>query len=147
MPDIARLDASLGTRVPLRILLVDDEAVNRRVMVRLLERFGYHADAAEDGARAVEAARTNAYDLILMDLHMPVLGGAEAAMRIRELPATGARPRIVALTASDAEESRAAGFAAGMDDVLIKPVAAEDLQAALVRAAGGYRGAPRPARS
>ena len=147
MPDLPRLDASLGTRLPLRILLVDDEAVNRRVMRRLLERLGYHADEASDGERAVEAARAQAYDLIFMDLQMPVLDGKEATMRIRELPATGVRPRIVALTASDAEESRPTCLAAGMDDVLTKPVGGKDLEAALVRAAGGYRGAHRATHS
>jgi CheY-like chemotaxis protein len=147
MTDLPRIDAPLGSRLPLRILLVDDEAVNRRVMLRLLDRFGYRADAAEDGALAVEAARATPYDLILMDLQMPVLDGAEAARRIRAASPAGSHPRIVALTAADAEESRAACLAAGMDDVLTKPVAAADLEATLLRAAGGRRGARRAAPS
>jgi CheY-like chemotaxis protein len=144
MADGSRPDAPLGARLPLRILLVEDEAVNRRVMLRQLERLGYHADSAADGLQAVEAARAKPYDLIFMDLQMPELDGAGAARRIRELPGAW-RPRIVALTGDEGDEVRASSAAAGMDDLLTKPVSPADLHAALVRAAGGYRGARRRA--
>jgi CheY-like chemotaxis protein len=148
MPDLSRTeDTPLGKRLPLRILLVEDEAVNRRVTLRRLERMGYRADTASDGAEAVEAARAKAYDLILMDLQMPEMDGGTAVRRIRELPARGTRPRIVALTGDEPDDVRAACEAAGMDDVLGKPVSPAELRAAILRAAPGYRGTSRAAPS
>jgi CheY-like chemotaxis protein len=134
-------------RFPLRILLAEDESVNLRVTLRLIERLGYHADAVADGLAAFEAVRERGYDLVLMDLQMPEMDGRTATRRIRELPAARGRPRIVALTAEDTPEARAECTACGMDDFLVKPVTAAELKAVIARATGGARPSRRTSTS
>ncbi|MCK6548046.1 ATP-binding protein [Myxococcota bacterium] len=102
------------------ILLAEDNRVNQKVIVHLLERLGHRCDVAANGLRAVEAARAHEYRLILMDCQMPEMDGYEAARKIREL--RGASVRIVALTAHALEEDRARTFEAGMDDHASKPL-------------------------
>ncbi|MBK1615303.1 hypothetical protein CKO44_17725 [Rubrivivax gelatinosus] len=109
-----------------RVLLVDDEPVNREVALAMLQIVFDTVAVAEDGNQAVEMAQAQAYDLILMDMQMPGLGGLEATRRIRQLPAH-ADTVIVALTANAFAEERVACFEAGMDEFLAKPVRAEDL--------------------
>ncbi|HET7813225.1 MAG TPA: response regulator, partial [Candidatus Baltobacteraceae bacterium] len=122
----------------LRILLVEDNAVNRDVALRQLQKLGYAADEAVNGREAVERAQREAYDVILMDSQMPVMDGLEATRAIRKAEArTGRRSRIVAMTANALAEDRAACFAAGMDDYLSKPVTLSALGEALTRAQGG----------
>ncbi|MGF1510416.1 MAG: response regulator [Myxococcota bacterium] len=114
------------------VLVVDDNAINRKVAERMLERLGYDAATAENGAVAVEMASTGRYGAILMDCHMPVMDGLEATRRLRALPwKPGRAPRIIALTASAMEQDRAACLAAGMDDFLEKPLNIERLRTAL----------------
>ena len=126
------IDADLGRRLPMRILLAEDNPVNRKLALRLLERMGYAADVAGNGLEAIEALETKPYDLVLMDVQMPELDGLEATRRIRaKWP--GAGPRIVAMTANALSEDREACFAAGMDDYLSKPIRVEELAAALER--------------
>ncbi len=117
-------DAGLGRRHPLRILVAEDNELNRDLILEFLAAFGYTATMACDGAEAVAAAEAAAYDLILMDVEMPKLDGMEATERIRRLHG---RPRIVALTAHATKSIRDGCTAAGMDDVMTKPVAPEDL--------------------
>jgi len=113
-----------------RILLVEDNAVNRDVAKEMLRVMGCCVDTAEDGDEAVEAVRDRAYDLILMDCHMPIVDGFEATALIRRKeavdPAKTHRP-IIALTADAVEGDREKCLAAGMDDYLAKPFAQEDL--------------------
>jgi CheY-like chemotaxis protein len=96
----------------------------------LLERMGYRADVAGDGREAVAALAQRRYDLVLMDVEMPVMDGVEATRQIRALPRY-AQPRIVGLTANVAPEDRATYLAAGMDDCLVKPIRTAELRAAL----------------
>ncbi|MGA3019741.1 MAG: ATP-binding protein [Bryobacteraceae bacterium] len=112
----------------LRILLAEDNAINRTVAVRLLERMGHRVDVAVDGAQAVAAVSLERYDLVLMDCQMPVMDGYAAAREIRrlKLPAT---PPIVALTANAMAEDRQRCLEAGMDDYLAKPISLERLAA------------------
>jgi signal transduction histidine kinase/ActR/RegA family two-component response regulator len=112
----------------LRILLAEDNVINRTVAVRLLERMGHRVDAAADGAQAVAAVSRERYDLVLMDCQMPVMDGYAAAREIRslKLPAT---PPIVALTANAMAEDRRRCLEAGMDDYLAKPITLERLNA------------------
>ena len=113
----------------LRVLLVEDDPVNRMVALHMLRRLGIEPDVATDGAEAVTHASANEYDLILMDVHMPIMDGITATNEIRNLP--GRRPRIVALTANVLEGDRARMMDAGMDAYLSKPYRLEDIDGAL----------------
>jgi CheY-like chemotaxis protein len=128
------MDPDLGKRYPLRILLAEDNPVNRKLALRLLERMGYSADVATNGVEAVDAAGGGGYDLVLMDVQMPEMDGLEATRRIRATHHDG-QPRIVAMTANALSEDRDACLAAGMDDYLSKPIRVEELAAALQRSA------------
>lgn len=114
-----------------RILMADDAPANRELVTAILGGMGLSVDAVEDGAAAVEAARTGAYDLILMDVHMPVMDGLDATRAIRALPGPAARAPIVALTANVQAEHVRRCLDAGMDDHLAKPVELRALAAAL----------------
>jgi signal transduction histidine kinase/HPt (histidine-containing phosphotransfer) domain-containing protein/ActR/RegA family two-component response regulator len=130
----------LAERLPLRILLAEDNSVNQRVGLLMLERMGYLADVAGNGSEVLEALYRQPYDLILMDVQMPGLDGLEATRRIRaEFPREW-QPRIVAMTANVLREQREACLIAGMDDFVQKPVAFDDLRTALARC-----GRPEPA--
>jgi signal transduction histidine kinase/CheY-like chemotaxis protein len=116
---------------PLRVLVAEDNQVNQKVAQLMLARLGHRVDTVANGLEAVEALRRANYDVVLMDVQMPVLDGLEATRRIRaELPADR-QPHIVAMTASVLVEDRTACRAAGMDDYLAKPVRAPELTAAL----------------
>jgi signal transduction histidine kinase/CheY-like chemotaxis protein/HPt (histidine-containing phosphotransfer) domain-containing protein len=106
-----------------RVLLVEDNEVNQEVTLEILRELGLRPDLAEHGARAVEMARQNAYDLILMDVQMPVMDGLEATRAIRRLPSYAKVP-ILALTANAFEEDRQRCLEAGMNAHLGKPVPA-----------------------
>ncbi len=119
---------------PLRILLADDSAVNRRLCELMLRRLGYEPESAVDGQEALERQRQLDPDLILMDVQMPRLDGLEATRRIRSATGGAERPWIVAVTAFTSVEDRAAALQAGMNEVLGKPLKSEPLTASLVRA-------------
>ena len=110
------------TAQALRILLADDNAVDRKLSVRVLAQLGYEADVVSNGAEALQALQRKTYDLLLTDLQMPEMDGTELARRLCERWPPAERPRIVALTAGDAPEDRALCLAAGMDDCLSKPI-------------------------
>jgi signal transduction histidine kinase/CheY-like chemotaxis protein/HPt (histidine-containing phosphotransfer) domain-containing protein len=135
---------NLSERLPWRILLAEDNAINQRVEQLMLARMGYRADVAGDGYEVLDALRRQRYDLILMDVQMPGMDGLEATRRLRaELPAER-QPRIIAVTASVLAEQREACFAAGMDDFVGKPVSFAELRSALLRAGGQAPPAPAP---
>jgi signal transduction histidine kinase/DNA-binding response OmpR family regulator len=125
----------LAERLPLHILLAEDNSVNQMVGLLMLERLGYLVDVAGNGSEVLEALYRKPYDLILMDVQMPGMDGLEATRRIRSEFPTERQPRIVALTANVLREQREACLAAGMDDFVQKPVAFSDLRAALARGA------------
>jgi CheY-like chemotaxis protein len=117
-----------------RILVVDDDAINVRVAVRMLQRLGYRPDAAGNGREALDALAAIPYDIVLMDCHMPELDGYEATQELRRREDGSARrTKVIAFTASAMVEERARGFAVGMDDYLVKPVQFTELQATLER--------------
>ncbi|MGD9816903.1 MAG: response regulator [Hyphomonadaceae bacterium] len=105
----------------MRILIAEDHPDNREMLTRRLQRRGYEVHVAENGAEAVEKAKTCAPDLILMDISMPVMSGIEATKLIRTTPDVS-RVRIVALTAHAMESARRECLEAGCDDFATKPV-------------------------
>jgi PAS domain S-box-containing protein len=121
-------------RSALRILLAEDNAMNQKVALRLLEQLGYRADVASNGREAIEALERQPYDVVLMDVQMPELDGLDATRQICERWPEESRPHIVAMTANALPEDREACFAAGMNDYVAKPIRAEELVAALKRA-------------
>jgi CheY-like chemotaxis protein len=114
------------------VLVVDDNLVNQKVAQRYLQRFGCNVTIAADGAEAVRISAHRNFDLIFMDLQMPVMDGYEATRRIRQDQGEIRIP-IVALTASVDTAQIAKANAAGMDDHLLKPIELHRLQAVLTR--------------
>lgn len=131
-PELAPVDGQLGQRHPLRILVVDDTSLNRKLALHLLQRLGYQADAVSSGEEAILAVMAKPYDLVLMDLVMDGLGGLATTERIRAMTDLATRPRILALTASAMEADRLRCLEAGMDGFLSKPIGLQALQAALL---------------
>ncbi|TMD59651.1 MAG: response regulator [Chloroflexi bacterium] len=129
-----RFDAALGQRLPLHILLAEDNTVNQKVAVRLLERMGYRADVVANGLEVLEALQRQGYDVILMDVQMPEMDGLEAARAIQVGWHAEERPHIIAMTANAMQGDREECLAAGMDDYLTKPIQVPALQEALERA-------------
>jgi CheY-like chemotaxis protein/HPt (histidine-containing phosphotransfer) domain-containing protein len=147
-----RLDAGLAQRLPLRVLLADDNVVNQKVALRLFEQMGYRIDIAGDGNEAIAAIQRHPYDIIFMDVQMPEMDGLEATRQIRQWEKDqGKTPTlIIAMTASAMTGDREKCLRAGMDDYLSKPVRPEAVQAALerwgpkVKEAGARAPAPAP---
>lgn len=110
----------------LKVLLAEDNLINQKVAIRILSTLGYNADVVENGAEAVHSVEKHAYDLILMDIMMPVMDGLEATRRIRSLPLSR-QPRIVAVTANALVGDKERCLSAGMDDYLPKPLRVDDL--------------------
>ena len=124
-----------GILNPLRILIAEDNPVNVQLLTILLEHMGYGADVATNGAEAIEALQRQPYDVILMDVQMPVMDGIEATRRIRRDWAPNRRPRIIALTAGVTPEEMQTCRGAGMDDFLVKPLDVAQLAASMARCA------------
>ena len=134
------MDKEMATRHPLRILLAEDNVVNQKLALRLLQQMGYRADLASNGIEAVECCERQPYDVVLMDVQMPEMDGLEATRRIAERWPDGKRPRIVAMTANAMTGDREECIAAGMDDYVTKPIRVDALVEALLAAQA--RGAP-----
>ncbi|MBP8305733.1 MAG: PAS domain-containing protein [Burkholderiaceae bacterium] len=126
-----------------RVLVVEDNEVNRVIVREMLVGLGMDVDTAADGRDALARARSRPYDLVLMDLQMPEIDGLEATRRMRELPGWAATP-IVALTANVFDEDRRACEDAGMNDFLSKPIDARALHACALKWLEGGRISPEP---
>ena len=119
-----------------RVLLAEDNEVNQRLVCKLLERVGVEVEVAANGQEALERVRDGDYDLLLMDMQMPVLDGVAATRAIRQLGPRGQLP-IIAISASALPEDRQRCLDAGMNDFLAKPLKVEALYAQLARWSGG----------
>jgi CheY-like chemotaxis protein len=136
----AKLDPTFASRFPLRVLLCDDNIVNQKVALRLLQQMGYRADLAANGSEALAALDRQPYDLIFMDVMMPEMGGLEATRLIRQrqqqpllFPNYKPAITIVAMTASAMQGDREKCLAAGMDDYVAKPVRLEEVRTVMER--------------
>jgi CheY-like chemotaxis protein len=132
-PTAARsgIDPEMAARHPLRVLLAEDNVVNQKLALRLLQQMGYRADLASNGIEAIESVERQTYDVVLMDVQMPEMDGLEATRRICARWKPGARPRIVAMTANAMQGDREMCIEAGMDDYLTKPIRVDRLVEAL----------------
>jgi PAS domain S-box-containing protein len=126
-----KIDSQLGQKHPLKILLAEDNPINQKVAVKILEQMGYRPDIASNGFDVVHALERQFYDLILLDIQMPEMDGEQAARIIRNNYLHARQPRIVALTAHALEGDREKYLAAGMDDFISKPVRIEEIQRVL----------------
>jgi CheY-like chemotaxis protein len=127
------LDSTLSANLPLRILVAEDNPVNQKVAIRILERLGYRADIAATGLEVLQALRRQPYDVVLMDVQMPEMDGLEASRLIRDEWRNPAAPHIIAMTANALVGDRERCLDAGMNDYVGKPVRVAELQAALER--------------
>ena len=125
--------ATISQDLPLTILLAEDNPVNQEVALATLELLGYKADVAENGEDVLSAVRVREYDVILMDMHMPVVDGLQATQAIRDDETLTRQPWIVALTANVFPAQRRSCIEAGMNDFIPKPFSIEQLRDALIR--------------
>ena len=136
-----REQIDLATRIPLNVLLVEDNPVNQKVALRFLERLGYRADAVANGIEAINAIGSHNYQLVFMDLQMPEMDGFEATRHIRQNLPQHRQPCIIALTANALQSDRDLCLAAGMNDFITKPIKLGDMTDVIRR----HFGANKPA--
>ena len=131
-------DQEMASRHPLHILLAEDNIVNQKVALHLLQRLGYEAQVASNGLEVLQALQEASYDLVLMDVEMPYMNGIEATKQIHARRIINQRPHIIAMTAHALEGDRGRLIAAGMDDYLSKPIRVEELVSALQRTPSAF---------
>jgi len=133
------IDPQLAQRLPLRILLAEDNVVNQQVALHLLQRMGYRADVAGNGLEVLEALSRQSYDVVLMDVQMPEMDGLTATQRIYQEFTLQERPRIIAMTANAMLGDREMCLEVGMDDYISKPIRVEELSRALSKCQEGLK--------
>jgi signal transduction histidine kinase/HPt (histidine-containing phosphotransfer) domain-containing protein len=133
LPTSPALDATLARRLPLRLLLADDNPINQKVGLSVLQKLGYRADIAHNGLEVLKALDLKVYDLLFLDVQMPEMDGLEAARQICHRWSADKRPRIIAMTGNALTGDREKCLQAGMDDYISKPVRIGELQAAIER--------------
>jgi CheY-like chemotaxis protein len=129
----AAVSADLTVQPSLQVLLVEDHPINQMLATTLLQKWGHTVALAKNGQEAVDLFPTRNWDVVLMDMQMPVMGGLDATRLIRACEGVGERTPIIAMTANAMESDRDACLQAGMDDHLAKPFNANNLQAMLAR--------------
>jgi signal transduction histidine kinase/HPt (histidine-containing phosphotransfer) domain-containing protein len=132
-PASQSLDAHLAQRLPLRLLLADDNPINQKVGRTVLRKLGYSTDVANNGLEVLKALETKSYDLLFLDVQMPEMDGLEVARQICARWPTERRPSLVAMTGNALMGDREKCLAAGMDDYIAKPIRVAEIQAALER--------------
>jgi signal transduction histidine kinase/DNA-binding response OmpR family regulator len=131
IPQEPRLDACVIPQIPLQILVVEDNQVNQKIALLTLQELGYHADVVANGVEALHALRRQAYDVVLMDVQMPIMDGLTTTHCIHQEWTELQRPQIIAMTANALEGDREKCLAAGMDDYISKPICLNELIQAL----------------
>jgi len=129
-------DPLLGSRLPLRILVADDNRVNQKVGQALLEKLGYRTEVVSNGLEVLQALELQPYDMVFLDVQMPEMDGCSAAREIHRRWSEADRPRIIAMTGQAMLGDRERCLEAGMDDYIAKPIRIADLRAALERWGG-----------
>jgi len=140
----SEFDPHLAERLPLRILLAEDNAINQRVALSILARLGYRADVVANGIELLEVLRRKPYDVVLMDIQMPEMDGLEATRCIRGDSPVKIQPRIIAMTANAMRSDREECLAAGMDDYISKPIDVKELINSLNKCTPHITGAEAP---
>jgi CheY-like chemotaxis protein/HPt (histidine-containing phosphotransfer) domain-containing protein len=132
-PSAPALDTSFARRLPLRVLLADDNAINQKVGLSVLHKLGYRADLAHNGLEVLKALEQKPYDMLFLDVQMPEMDGLECARQISHRWTRDKRPVVIAMTGNALMGDREKCLAAGMDDYISKPVRIAELQAVLER--------------
>ena len=125
----------MGHGIGLQVLLVEDNPINQLLAKAILTNLGHQVETARDGREALDLFATRPWDMVLMDIHMPVMSGLDATREIRKQETPGRHTPIIATTAGAMEADRAACLAAGMDDYIAKPYKPQVLQDLLTRMA------------
>ena len=133
LPPAPSLDVNFANRLPLRVLLADDNPINLKVGLSVLHKLGYRAEVANNGLEVIHALEQKAYDVLFLDVQMPEMDGLECARQISQRWMRDKRPVIIAMTGNALMGDREKCLAAGMDDYISKPVRSGELQAALER--------------
>jgi len=126
-----KLDTKLAERLPLRILVAEDNIINQKLALRILQKMGYVADVAGNGLEVLDALGRQTYDLVFMDVQMPEMDGLEATRSILKDWQPDKRPKIIAMTANAMQGDREICLEAGMDDYISKPILLEEVQRVL----------------
>ena len=132
-PATPTLDPGLARRLPLRLLLADDNPINQKVGLSVVQKLGYRADLASNGLEVLKALEQKAYDILFLDVQMPEMDGLEAARQICQRWPAEKRPRIIAMTGNALIGDREKCLQAGMDDYISKPIRIAEMQSALER--------------
>ena len=132
-PSAPTFDTNFAKRLPLRLMLADDNPINQKVGLSVLQKLGYRAEVANNGLEVIQALEQKPFDIVFMDVQMPEMDGLEAARQICQHWPKDKRPRIIAMTGNALLGDREKCLAAGMDDYISKPVRIAELQAALER--------------
>ncbi|MGB7445190.1 MAG: response regulator, partial [Coleofasciculaceae cyanobacterium] len=130
-PKKLQLDPQMAQRLPLRILVAEDNMVNQQLALQLLQKMGYRADIAGNGLEVIEALHRQSYDVVFMDVHMPEMDGLAATKCICQQWSSAVRPKIIAMTANAMQGDREKCIKAGMDDYVSKPIKVQELVRAL----------------
>jgi len=129
--DSANLNTELAQKIPVRILVAEDNSINQKLISRLLTKFGYVAEIVANGLEVMEALGRQKYDIIFMDMQMPEMDGLEATRQIIKKYGQKKRPKIIALTANTIQGDRERCIDAGMDDYISKPIQVNEIRTAL----------------
>ncbi|MBS1515866.1 MAG: response regulator [Bacteroidetes bacterium] len=129
----SKLDKKLAEKLPLKILVAEDNLINQKLAVRLLQQMGYTADVASNGLEVLEALNRQHYEIVFMDIQMPEMDGLEATKHILKNRKLELRPKIIAMTANVMQGDREICLEAGMNDYIGKPILIEEVQRALIK--------------